>query len=114
MLILFILGLVLGGVAVVFALQNVTVVTVTLFSEQITGSLALILLMAMATGIIIVLLLLLPESFSNHQKYRNLKKENKKLQDELQKQKELTVFAKHTPPTPADIAKIEQGAVEKI
>jgi uncharacterized integral membrane protein len=110
MILLFILGLVIGGVAVVFALQNVAVITVSFFSWQLTGSLALILSLALAAGVLTASLLILPESLKNYLKYRNLKKENKRLEEELRKQKELTVFAKHTPPTKEVISNIEHGA----
>ena len=82
------------------------------FSSELTGSLALILLLAIASGVLITLFILLPEFISNHFKYRSLKKENEQLAEELRKQKELTVFAKNTPPTNEDISKIEQGAVQ--
>ncbi len=107
---LFVIGLLLGAAAVIFALQNVAVITVTFFSWQITGSLALILSLAISTGFLIALLLFLPESVSNYFRYRTLLRDNKKLEDELEKQKQLTVFAKHTPPTEEEIAKIEHGA----
>ena len=112
MIILFVFGLLLGAMAVVFALQNVVIITVTFFSWQITGSLALILLLTITTGVFIAILLLLPEFISNHFKYKNLKKDNERLEEELRKQKELTVFAKNTPPTEEEISKIEQGAVD--
>ncbi len=110
MIILFILGLLLGAVAVVFALQNITVITVTFFSWQLTGSLALILILAIASGLFMAILILLPEFISNYFKYKNLKKENDNLAEELRKQKELIVFAKNTPPTEEEISKIEQRA----
>jgi uncharacterized integral membrane protein len=109
MIILFILGLVLGAVSVVFALQNVAVITVTFFSWQLTGSLALILLLALTSGFLIALLLLLPEFVGNFFKFKSLKKENEALAEDLRKQKELTVFAKNTPPTKEEIANIEHG-----
>jgi len=112
MIILLILGVLLGAVAVVFSLQNVAVITVTFFSWSLTGSLALILLLAISSGIIIALLLLLPEFIGGYFKYRILKKENAQLQEELRKQKELTVFAEEVRPTPAEISKIEHGAIE--
>ncbi len=112
MIILFVVGLILGGLSVVFALQNVAVITVTFFSWQLTGSLALILLLAMASGVLITMLLTLPEFVSGYMRYKNLKKLNAELEENLRKQKELTVFAKQTPPTSADISKIEHGAVD--
>ncbi len=112
MIILFIAGLLLGAVSVIFALQNIAVITVTFFSWTITGSLAVILLATLAMGILITILLLLPESIKNYFKYRALEKENKKLHEELEKQKELTVFAKKDTPTPEVMASIEHGAID--
>jgi uncharacterized integral membrane protein len=112
MIILFVFGLLLGAVAVVFALQNVAIITVSFFSWQLTGSLALILLLAITSGVLIAILLLLPEFISNYFKYKSLKKDNKRLEEELRKQKELTVFAKNTPPTDEEISKIENGAID--
>jgi uncharacterized integral membrane protein len=112
MIILFILGLLVGAVSVIFALQNVAIITVTFFSYQITGSLALILSLAMGTGALVVLLILLPEFIQNYFRYKNLKKENEKLAEDLRKQKELTVFAKHVPPTEEIISEIEHGAID--
>lgn len=112
MIILFIVGLLLGVVSVIFALQNIAVVTISFFSWTLTGSLALILLLAITSGILIAVLLLLPESINNYFKYKKLKKENGVLTEELRKQKELTVFAKNTPPTEEEISKIEHGAVD--
>jgi uncharacterized integral membrane protein len=114
MIILFILGLLLGAVSVIFALQNVTVVTVSFFSWQLTGSLALVLLIAMGTGVLVTILLIFPESVKNYFRSKNLKKENKDLAEELRKQKELTVFAKNTPPTAEEISKIEHGVTTDI
>ena len=111
MIILFILGVILGALAVFFALQNVMVVTVTFFSWQLTSSLSVVLLMAILSGALIVLLILLPESVSNYFKYKKLMKTNTKLEEELRKQKELVVFAKETNPTKNDIGHIEQGAI---
>ena len=113
MIIFFILGLLLGGVAVIFALENVVVITVTFFQWQITGPLSVILISAILSGILITLLLLLPESISNYLKNRSLAKEIERLEEELRKQKELTVFAKHTSPTKETISRIENGAIEE-
>ncbi len=113
MLILFILGLLLGVVAVMFALQNVAVVTVTFFSWHLDGSLAAILLLSITAGILICLLILLPGSIKNSFKLRSLKKSIAKLEEELKKQKELTTFAKHDVPSPETIERIEHGAISE-
>jgi len=102
----FIVGLLLGAVSVVFLAQNISTVTVTFFVWQLEGSLAVLLLLAIITGALITLLFLLPQSISNYFTYKRLVKVNVKLEDELRKQKELTVFAKTPPPTEADLKKL--------
>ena len=106
-----ILGVILGALTVVFALQNVAEVTVTLFSWHFTGSLATLLLATLALGIVISLLMVLPESISGYFRYRKLVKANENLAEELRKQKELTAFAHKTPASPQEIAKLDQGRV---
>ena len=109
-----ILGIILGALSVTFALQNIAVITVSFFHWQLSGSLSLILLLAVLMGVLITLLIILPESIRNYFKYKNLQHENKKLADDLQKQKELTFFAKKATASPETIEKIEQGAIEGI
>ncbi len=111
MIIFFITGLLLGIAAVIFALQNVEVITVSFFTWELTGSLALILMLAIGAGLLASALLILPESIKNHFKYKSLQKENARLAEDLRKQKELTAFAKNTPPSKEEIAKIENGAI---
>jgi uncharacterized integral membrane protein len=106
-----ILGIVLGAVTVIFALQNVDVVTLKFFSWQFDGSLALIVLVAAAMGVITSLLIVLPESIGNFFRYRKLVKSNANLEEELKKQKELAHFAKKTPATPEELAKIDNGRI---
>ena len=89
MLLPLILGIILGAFTVIFALQNITVITVTFYTWQLEGSLALILLATVAMGIVIALLLVLPETVRSYFKYKNLKKENVRIEEELRKQKEL-------------------------
>ena len=113
MLILFILGLLLGAVAVTFALQNIEVVTVTFFSYQIAGSLAVVLLLSMGVGILIAFLMMLPSIFKSHMRLRDMKRDNKKLLEDLKKEREVRVFEKHTEPTRQDIKNIESGVIEE-
>jgi uncharacterized integral membrane protein len=113
MIILFTLGIFLGAIAVIFSLQNTAVIVVSFFSWTLTGSLALILLMAIGSGILITLLLLLPEFISNHFKNKALRKENTKIEEELRKQKQLTVFAHQTAPTKGELERIEHGEIEE-
>lgn len=109
MIILFVLGLVLGIAAVAFVAQNVAMVTVAFLSWQFTGSLALVLSLALSVGALVALLIILPEGIKNHFKYKKLLAENKQLEEELRKQKELTYFAKKELPTEERIAAIEEG-----
>lgn len=106
-----ILGIVLGAVTVVFALQNVEIITVSFFSWHFDGSLSLILILTAGMGALVALLMVLPESIANHFRFRNLQKENAKLVEDLRKQKELTVFAKQNPPTEAELAHIDRGSI---
>ncbi len=113
MIISLVLGILLGAAAVVFALQNTALVSVSFFSWQFEGSLAVVLIMTVLLGVLISLLLVLPETFKSFFRYRKLEKANAALEEELRKQKELTVFAKQTPATPAQLAHIDQGAIAR-
>lgn len=112
MIILFILGVLLGAFAVIFALQNEAIITVSFFSYEFTASLSVILALALLLGVLITLLIILPESIKNYFRIKRLKKLNGKLADELKKQKELTTFAKVETPNREDIQKIEDGAID--
>ncbi len=110
MIIFFIIGALLGGVAVIFAFQNIEMVSVSFLAWQINGSLSVVLALSVLAGIAIALLLTLPELITNYFQYRALQKKNKELEEELRKQKELTVFAAKHAPTAAEISHIENGA----
>lgn len=111
MIILFILGLLLGAVAVVFSLQNIEIVTVTFFQWSFESSLAVVLLLAIASGVVISLLILLPGTIGSHFSLRRLLKGNKKLEEEVRRQKEMRVFDKNVEPTRGDIENIEKGGI---
>ncbi len=83
MLIFLIIGLLLGAAAVFFALQNITTITVTFLSWQFEGSLAVILLAAVVTGVLISLLLSLPGLIKKSFQISSLRNHNSKLEDEL-------------------------------
>lgn len=87
MIIFLIVGLLIGGVVVSFALQNTTMVTVALFSWRVESSLALIIILAMVIGALIGLLWLLPGSIKKTFQISNLKKQNIKLENELANKK---------------------------
>ena len=103
---LFIIGVALGGLTVIFAMQNIEAVTVSFFSWHLEGSLSLILMLATLMGILIALLITLPEGIRGYFRYRALRRENARLEEELRKQKELTHFARKEPPTRMIIAAI--------
>ena len=105
------LGVALGALSIIFALQNSAIVTVTFFSWQFQGSMVFILLLAVSMGILISLLIVLPESIASYFRYRSLKKENARLEELLRKQKELTVFAAKTPATPEQLDKLDKGVI---
>ena len=83
MIISLILGVVLGAVLVIFVLQNVAIVTVSFMTWQLTGSLALVLLATIISGIVITLLILLPSLIKDDFKLAALKRQRKDLEDEL-------------------------------
>ena len=83
MIISLILGVVLGAALVVFVLQNVAIVTVTFISWQITGSLALVLLASIISGVIVTLLILLPSLIRNDFYLASLKREKRTVEDRL-------------------------------
>jgi len=83
MIFFLILGALLGAVSIIFVLQNVTPVTVTFFAYQLNGSLALILFLALLSGIVITILILLPGFVNDEFRVSRLRKQNKDLEDEL-------------------------------
>ena len=89
MFLFLILGLLLGAISVIFVLQNITDATVTFLVWQIHGSLALILLLALLSGVCISLLMYIPESIRSHFTVSALKKKNKKLEEDLINQKKV-------------------------
>jgi putative membrane protein len=111
MIIFFILGLVLGALAVIFAFQNSDIISVVFMGWHIDGSLSVILALSVLTGILIALLLTLPELITNYFQYRSLRKKNLELQEELRKQKELALFANKHAPTESEISHIEEGSI---
>lgn len=83
MILSLLLGIILGAVSVIFALENVTTVTVTLINWQVSAPLALILLGSMLCGIIVTLLVLLPSVIRDELYLSTLKRQKKETEDEL-------------------------------
>ncbi len=83
MIFFLLLGAILGGVSVIFILQNVVPITVTFLTWHIEGSLAMVLLLAMMSGIFVTLLMLLPGLIRDEYRYSRLKKEKGAVEEEL-------------------------------
>ncbi|MBX4198045.1 LapA family protein [Candidatus Parcubacteria bacterium] len=82
-MIFLLIGLVLGGFAVIFALQNITVITVTFLAWQIDGSLAIILIAAVVTGILIGVLVSIPSAIRRSFLISRIQKKTIALKEEL-------------------------------
>ena len=83
MIISLIIGLVLGATAIIFAAQNITTVSVVFLAWQFQGSLALILVLAVVSGILICSFLSLPDVIRKRFQISRLKDDNDKLKDSL-------------------------------
>lgn len=83
MIISLILGFLLGAAALLFALQNTAVVALSFLGWQFESSLALLILIAFAGGIVVSLLVSIPSAVKDSLKIMSVKKENRKLLDEL-------------------------------
>ena len=70
-----IIALFIAILAVIFALQNAGVVTVTFFASQLEGSLALVLLVTFVVGVLVGVLLILPYLIRKTFKTRRLSRE---------------------------------------
>jgi len=78
-----ILGIVLGGLTVLFALQNTEFVTVSFLTSDITAPLSFVLLGTMLGGIAVMLLSLLPFVIRDEFATRRLRRDKKALEEEL-------------------------------
>jgi uncharacterized membrane protein YciS (DUF1049 family) len=110
-----ILALVIAIIAVIFALQNTPVVTISFLVWKVTGSLSLVLLVTLAIGVLIGVLFLIPSAIktsiqaSGHRKRVGVlekelsdhKTQVQRLTDEKEKLvKAATATPPPTPPTP--------------
>lgn len=89
MIIFVIIGLILGAVAVIFALQNAVAITVTFLFWQINASLAVVLVIAILSGMVASLLVSIPEIIGDYFKFKNKVKEKTKLQNEVNSCREM-------------------------
>lgn len=79
-MIFLIIGLLVGGIAVIFILQNIIPITVHFFSWELQGSLALILILSILTGAVLSALSCLPDMINNYFEIIGLKKRIKELE----------------------------------
>jgi uncharacterized integral membrane protein len=86
MILFLILGLVIGAAAVVFALQNMTPITVVFLTWKIEGSLAVILILSFAVGMLVSFLFILPEFMRRSFQLSSLRRKNNKLGEKSQNQ----------------------------
>ncbi|MES2007081.1 MAG: LapA family protein [Patescibacteria group bacterium] len=98
MILFLILGLIIGGLSVIFVFQNITPITVSFFTWHIDGSLSVILLLALLSGMLVSVLVLLPSFIKAEWQLRKLKKANQKLEDDLMLAR--PVVSKVTEPAP--------------
>jgi lipopolysaccharide assembly protein A len=82
-----ILALVVAIIAVIFALQNTAVVTISFFAWTITGSLSLVLLVTLAIGVLIGLLVIAPSLIKNSIRVSGHRKRSATLEKEAGDQK---------------------------
>ncbi len=88
MLVFIILALLLALLAVVFALQNTITVTITFLFWQFTGSLALVLLVALAAGMLVSFLAYLPSLIRGRLAARRMRKHATELESNLAEHKQ--------------------------
>lgn len=81
---IFIIGIILGAVVVVFILQNIAPVSVVFLGWNLDGSLAVIVLLAIVAGMLISWLLSIPDLL----RLSDLKSHNKRLQKDLDAHKQ--------------------------
>lgn len=85
---IFIIGIVIGGAVVIFALQNLAPVSVTFLNWSFEGSIAVIVLISLLAGIVITLLFSLSTYISSMMSESKLRRHNKSLKNELEEHKD--------------------------
>jgi len=82
MFLFLVLGILLGILAVIFALQNIVPVTVIFLAWQLHGSLALVIAVAIVLGLLISILVSVPEVVDNFFVLKGLRKKIEDLEAE--------------------------------
>lgn len=98
----FIIGILLGALVVIFALQNTMSVMVQFLGWGFEGSVALIVLLSMAVGVVISLLFSMPSFIKGMMAESKLHRRNQELHKELEDHK--VMLAQATKPlAPGDV-----------
>ncbi len=103
MILSLILGFLLGAGALLFAIQNTDTVALTFLGWSFESSLALLTLIAFGTGIVVALLVSLPAAIRDGLRIMGLKRENKRLVDDLAASRTETTVVVEEPPQVLDI-----------
>ena len=98
-----VLALIIAICAVLFALQNTAPITISIFMWEIPGSLALVLLVALALGVVIAFLAYLPSLIRNKMNLTRQRKKIATLEKSLVEKQTLVeeLQLKLNPPVPA-------------
>jgi lipopolysaccharide assembly protein A len=83
-----ILALAFAILAVIFALENAVIVTMSFFGLEVEGSLALFILLAVLLGVIIGMLMMMPGTVRHSLELRNSRKRIGDLEKSLDEQKD--------------------------
>jgi uncharacterized integral membrane protein len=75
-MIFLILGLLVGGITVIFISQNITPVSVFLFSWELHGSLSIVLIISILIGAVLAVLSFITEMSDSAKKISNLESDN--------------------------------------
>lgn len=97
------IGFFLGAAALLFALQNTEIVALTFMGWQFETTLAVLVLASVGVGILISILASLPAFVSNSLRIMGLKKENRKLAQEIHTQRETIQTIATEPPVVVDV-----------
>lgn len=87
-----ILALILAIIVTIFAVQNSKAVDVSFLTFELTGSLALVLLITLAVGIIIGILVSAPAALRRRREIGGLKKNVRKMEKDLATAREATIM----------------------
>ncbi len=114
-MIFLVIGLLVGGVAVIFILQNIIPITVHFFNWEMNGSLALILILSILTGAVLSALSCLPDMINNYFEINNLKKRVKELEAQVDNyKKSIDDLSRRTGVVPASIPVPEPTITQTI